>query len=49
VIALDLLATALLAAMLAVALYNLLTAPRLERAGEPSALPAVSVLVPARD
>jgi hypothetical protein len=49
VIALDLLATALLAAMLAVALYNLLTAPRLERAGEPRALPAVTVLVPARD
>jgi GT2 family glycosyltransferase len=49
VIALDLLATALLAAMLAVALYNLFTAPRLERAGEPAALPAVSVLVPARD
>ncbi len=45
----DLLATALLAAMLAVALYNLATAPRLERAGEPSSIPAVSVLVPARD
>jgi hypothetical protein len=49
VIALDLLATALLAAMLAVALYNLLTAPRLERAGEPRAFTSVSLLVPARD
>jgi hypothetical protein len=49
VIALDLLATALLVAMLAVALYNLWTAPRLERAGDPSALPLVSLLVPARD
>jgi GT2 family glycosyltransferase len=49
VIGIDLLATALLAAMLAVALYNLATAPRLERAGEPASFPAVSVLVPARD
>jgi cellulose synthase/poly-beta-1,6-N-acetylglucosamine synthase-like glycosyltransferase len=40
---------ALLAAMLAVALYNLLAAPRLERAGPPSSLPTVSLLVPARD
>ncbi|HST57881.1 MAG TPA: glycosyltransferase family 2 protein [Longimicrobium sp.] len=48
-IGLDLLATGLLAVMLAVALYNLLTAPRLERAGEPASFPAVSVLVPARD
>jgi hypothetical protein len=46
---LDLLSSALLALMLGVALYNLLTAPRLERAGEPSAFPTVSVLVPARD
>lgn len=38
-----------LGAMLAVALYNLWTAPRLERAGEPATLPAVSLLVPARD
>jgi chlorobactene glucosyltransferase len=45
----DLLATGLLATMLAVALYNLWTAPRLERAGEPAALPMVSLLVPARD
>lgn len=45
----DLLSSALLALMLGVALYNLLTAPRLERAGEPSAFPTVSVLVPARD
>lgn len=43
------LCTLLLAAMLAVALYNLLAAPRLERAGPPSALPTVSLLVPARD
>lgn len=46
---LDLLSAILLAAMLAVALYNLRTAPRLEDAGEPVALPLVSVLVPARD
>jgi glycosyltransferase involved in cell wall biosynthesis len=49
VIALDLLSTAVLAAMLLVALYNLATAPRLEDAGEPAHLPLVSVLVPARD
>jgi GT2 family glycosyltransferase len=49
VIGLDLLASGLLAAMLAVALYNLWTAPRLERAGEPASAPSVSVLVPARD
>lgn len=47
--ALDLLSTAILAAMLTVALYNLLTAPRLEAAGEPADLPLVSILVPARD
>jgi Glycosyltransferase like family 2 len=46
---LDLLSTAILAGMLAVALYNLATAPRLEAAGEPAARPYVSVLVPARD
>lgn len=46
---LDLLSAALLAAMLVVALYNLVTAPRLEDAGEPADLPLVSVLVPARD
>jgi hypothetical protein len=46
---LDLLSAIILTAMLAVALYNLATAPRLEDAGEPSALPLVSVLVPARD
>lgn len=38
-----------LAAMLGIALWNLLTAPRLERAGEPGALPRVSLLVPARN
>jgi chlorobactene glucosyltransferase len=43
------LCTVLLAGMLAVALYNLLAAPRLERAGDPSAHPSVSLLVPARD
>ncbi|HEU4881351.1 MAG TPA: glycosyltransferase [Longimicrobium sp.] len=48
-IALDLLSTVILAAMLLVALYNLATAPRLEDAGEPDHLPLVSVLVPARD
>lgn len=46
---LDLLSAALLALMLGIALYNLLTAPRLETAGEPSAFPIVSVLIPARD
>ena len=46
---LDVGSAALLAAMLAVALYNLLTAPRLEDTAEPIALPLVSVLVPARD
>lgn len=40
---------ALLAGMLAVALANLWTAPRLERAGEPSSTPTVSLLMPARD
>lgn len=48
-IALDLLATVLLGGMLGVALYNLWTAPRLERAREPAHLPRVSLLVPARD
>lgn len=38
-----------LAAMCVVAVYNLLTAPRLERAGEPGRFPLVSVLVPARN
>jgi cellulose synthase/poly-beta-1,6-N-acetylglucosamine synthase-like glycosyltransferase len=47
--AIDLACAALLAGMLGVALYNLWTAPRLERAGEPAALPSVSLLVPARD
>lgn len=47
--ALDLLSTVILSAMLAVALYNLLTAPQLEAAGEPADLPLVSILVPARD
>jgi hypothetical protein len=46
---LDLASAGILAAMLAVALFNLITAPRLENAGEPSALPRVSLLVPARD
>jgi glycosyltransferase involved in cell wall biosynthesis len=46
---LDAVSFALLLAMLAVALFNLATAPRLERAGEPRELPLVSVLVPARD
>lgn len=46
---LSLLAAALLLPMLGVALYNALTAPRLERAGEPADAPPVSVLVPARD
>ena len=43
------LSTALLAAALLVALANLLTAPRLERAGAPRRRPRVSLLVPARD
>ena len=46
---LDAVSAALLLAMLAVAVVNLATAPRLERAGEPHDLPLVSVLVPARD
>jgi chlorobactene glucosyltransferase len=46
---LDAASAALLAAMLAVALANLLAAPRLERAGGRRATPLVSVLVPARD
>ncbi len=40
---------ALLALMLGIALFNLATAPRLERAGKPQRLPLVSLLVPARD
>lgn len=46
---LDAVAAALLLAMLLVSIVNLATAPRLERAGEPRALPLVSVLVPARN
>ncbi|HYH79929.1 MAG TPA: glycosyltransferase family 2 protein [Longimicrobium sp.] len=46
---LDALSAVLLLTMLAVALLNLATAPRLERAGEPRETPLVSVLVPARD
>jgi glycosyltransferase involved in cell wall biosynthesis len=46
---LDVVSAALLLAMLAVAVINLATAPRLERAGDPSTLPRVSVLVPARN
>lgn len=42
-------ACALLAGMLGIALLNLLTAPRLERAGEPRRTPRVSLLIPARD
>jgi glycosyltransferase involved in cell wall biosynthesis len=48
-IALSILSTVLLLAMLAVALWNLAAAPRLERAGAPRAYPPVSVLVPARN
>lgn len=40
---------ALLAPMLAMALYNLRTAPRLERTGSPTRRPRASVLVPARN
>jgi len=43
------LSTALLAPMLAIALWNLALATRLERAGAPHRLPRVSVLVPARN
>ncbi|HSU14336.1 glycosyltransferase [Longimicrobium sp.] len=46
---LDAASAALLAGTLIVALANLLSAPRLERAGEPRATPLVSILVPARD
>jgi cellulose synthase/poly-beta-1,6-N-acetylglucosamine synthase-like glycosyltransferase len=49
VTALNLLCTVLLGGMLAVALYNLLAAPRLTSASTPAALPPVSLLVPARD
>jgi cellulose synthase/poly-beta-1,6-N-acetylglucosamine synthase-like glycosyltransferase len=45
----DLLCATILGAMLIVALFNLATAPRLERAGEPSHHPRVSLLIPARD
>ncbi|MBV9109851.1 MAG: glycosyltransferase, partial [Gemmatimonadetes bacterium] len=46
---LDWASAALLLAMLAVAIANLLTAPRQDRAGEPGEMPLVSVLVPARN
>ena len=46
---LDAASAALLAAMLIVAVANLVTAPRLERAGEARETPLVSLLVPARD
>jgi len=46
---LDVLAAAVLAAMLLVALANLACAPRLHRAAAPRVLRRVSVLVPARD
>jgi chlorobactene glucosyltransferase len=41
--------TVLLAAMLVVALWNLVAARRLEKAGVPSSRPVVSLLVPARN
>ncbi|HEX6036585.1 glycosyltransferase [Longimicrobium sp.] len=47
--ALALACAAVLSVMLAVSLFNLWTAPRLERAGEPDATPKVSLLMPARD
>lgn len=46
---LDWASATLLLAMVAVAIANLLTAPRLERVGEPGEMPLVSVLVPARN
>jgi glycosyltransferase involved in cell wall biosynthesis len=46
---LDLASAGLLLAMLAVAVYNLRTAPRLERAPAPARHPRVSLLLPARD
>jgi len=46
---LSLASAALLSLMLGVALWNLLAAPRLERAGNPRAFPPVSLLVPARN
>jgi hypothetical protein len=49
VTALDVASAALLAPMLAVALYNLATATRMERAPAPRRTPAVSLLIPARD
>lgn len=48
-LALAVASSALLGAALLVAVCNLLTAERLERAGEPLAHPRVSLLVPARD
>lgn len=48
-IVLSLASTVLLAAMLAVALWNLVAARRLEAAADPSSLPVVSILVPARN
>lgn len=48
-IAVSLASTVLLAAMLAVALWNLAAARRLETAGDPSSHPVVSLLVPARN
>jgi chlorobactene glucosyltransferase len=46
---LSLASTVLLAAMLAVALWNLVAARRLEAAGVPSSRPVISLLVPARN
>lgn len=48
-IVVSLVSTALLAAMLVVAVWNLVAAPRLERAGAPARHPAVSLLIPARN
>lgn len=47
--AVALVCAALVGLMLIVALANLLTAPRLERAGEPESWPKMSLLMPARD
>ncbi|HEY7767552.1 glycosyltransferase family 2 protein, partial [Longimicrobium sp.] len=47
--AVSLASTVLLAAMLIVALWNLVAARRLEAAGDPSSRPVVSILVPARN
>jgi len=46
---LSLVSAALLSPMLGVVLWNLLAAPRLERAGSPRARPRTSLLVPARN